>query len=314
MATRSAGRTEPRLGQSARTSKGVACGAMWDDHAQGDVRKLAGEDVIARPAAEGRPAAGAGCRTRTAGSGAWRWEHGRHDDEHGSISDRLQRRIGPQQYEAGDGQPAKRQRGWPLLPPRQHRDRDACDQSRHQQYGRLPSERAGPRFYAPRRPAQGEEQRSNARRAEHAMQRPDLPRRRLGWLGRPQVQSGQQRPKQDGRGKKVEGTDSTGTPPQISSSGQGSALARSQDLQSLTRKERAALRTRFELFLLRREHGEDGEHRTFPGASTVARSAQAGGTGGEYGLSGFSPAATRPAATGHAPGVAAARGPVSGSE
>src|ERR1700684_396213 len=48
---------------------------------------------------------------------------------------------------------------------------------------------------------------------------------------------------------------------------------------------------------LRREHGEDGEHQTFRGASTVARSAQAGGTGGEYGLSGFSPAATRSAAT-----------------
>ena len=39
---------------------------------------------------------------------------------------------------------------------------------------------------------------------------------------------------------------------------------------------------------LRREHGEDGEHRTFPAASTVARSAQAGGTGGELGSSGFS--------------------------
>ena len=49
--------------------------------------------------------------------------------------------------------------------------------------------------------------------------------------------------------------------------------------------------------LVRREHGEDGEHQTFPGASTVARSAQAGGRGGESGLSGFSPAATRPAAT-----------------
>ena len=48
---------------------------------------------------------------------------------------------------------------------------------------------------------------------------------------------------------------------------------------------------------LRREHGEDGEHRTFPGASTVAGSAQAGGTGGERGLSPFSPAATRSAAT-----------------
>jgi len=48
---------------------------------------------------------------------------------------------------------------------------------------------------------------------------------------------------------------------------------------------------------LRREHGEDGEHQTFPGASTVAGSAQAGGTGGERGLSGFSPAAMRSAAT-----------------
>jgi hypothetical protein len=48
---------------------------------------------------------------------------------------------------------------------------------------------------------------------------------------------------------------------------------------------------------LRCEHGEDGEHQTFRGASTVARSAQAGGTGGECGLSGFSPAATRSAAT-----------------
>jgi hypothetical protein len=49
--------------------------------------------------------------------------------------------------------------------------------------------------------------------------------------------------------------------------------------------------------LLRRAHGEDGEHQTFPGASTVARSAQAGGTGGECGLSGFNRAATRSAAT-----------------
>src|SRR6202051_2898986 len=48
--------------------------------------------------------------------------------------------------------------------------------------------------------------------------------------------------------------------------------------------------------LLWREHGEDGEHQTFPGASTVARSAQPGGTGGE-GLSEFSPAATRSATT-----------------
>jgi hypothetical protein len=47
---------------------------------------------------------------------------------------------------------------------------------------------------------------------------------------------------------------------------------------------------------LRRGHGEDGEHRTFPGASTVARSAQAGETGGED-LSGFRAAATRSAAT-----------------
>ncbi len=49
--------------------------------------------------------------------------------------------------------------------------------------------------------------------------------------------------------------------------------------------------------LLRREHGEDSEHQTFPGASTVARSPQAGGTGGECGLSGFNLAATRSAAT-----------------
>ncbi len=39
---------------------------------------------------------------------------------------------------------------------------------------------------------------------------------------------------------------------------------------------------------LRREHGEDGEHQTFPGASPVARSAQGRGTGGERGSSGCS--------------------------